>query len=90
VTVPCPKCKGGCDVCGGAGRVPEGVARVYMREEGRATTKIPAGYATRLWPDEVPTKPDIIRKADRRRMVLLGLLIFCTAFVGVLFALVMR
>jgi hypothetical protein len=80
--VPCPKCKGGCDVCGGRGQVHEGVARVYAREEGRATTKIPSGYAARFdWPSEVTTRPDVIRKADRRRVILIGLLVvIATAF----------
>ena len=68
--VPCPKCKGGCDLCGGRGVCPEGAARVYIREESRRTVKIPARLQDNLrWPSEPPTKPEwvptVIQRARR-------------------------
>lgn len=36
----CPKCKGGCSLCGGSGSVLSTVADVWAREESRPTTKV--------------------------------------------------
>ena len=50
-TVACPKCRGGCDLCEGSGQVPEGVASVYVREDRRATARMPAHQLSYLrWP----------------------------------------
>jgi hypothetical protein len=77
--ISCPKCKGGCNLCQGTGQVPEGVANIYNREEMRATAKMPASRIERiLFPEEDPTKPAVIRKAERRvqiiRLILLAAL----------------
>jgi hypothetical protein len=64
--VTCPSCKGGCHLCGGAGTVAESVAKLYIREESRATVKIPARRVDAIWAAEQPTKPDIVKAADRR------------------------
>lgn len=65
--VPCPKCRGGCDLCGGAGSVNESVSRIYLREETRRTVKMPAKQLKTIWDQEAPTKPQVIVAADRRR-----------------------
>lgn len=36
----CPKCKGGCSLCGGSGSVLCTVADVWAREESRPTTRL--------------------------------------------------
>lgn len=68
-SVPCPKCKGGCDLCGGSGRVTEGAGRVYQREESRRTTRMPGRQLQGFLADEVPTRPNVIAAANRRRRV---------------------
>jgi hypothetical protein len=78
VTAPCPKCKGGCDLCGGTGRVPEGAARVYLREEARRTALLPARQLDELREvpaSDRPTVPEFLRKANRLRAVARWLLI---------------
>ena len=88
--VACPKCKGGCDLCAGTGEVPDGVARVYVREETRATTRVSKKYVDQFrWPDEVPTKPDVIRIAERRKTVLmLALVVAAVAILSGIVALI--
>ncbi len=79
--VPCPKCKGGCDLCGGIGSVPPAAARVWVREETRATVKVERrGFSE----EELPTKPSFIRQADRRkRMVRIAALLILGAVIGI-------
>ncbi len=76
--VDCPSCKGGCRLCGGSGRVREIVASVYMREEARATMKLDR---KKPFPDELPTKPDLIKALDRRRRIVryVAIILFGTA-----------
>lgn len=88
MTVSCPKCKGGCDLCGGSGRVPEGVARVYVREETRQTTKMSArqiGELTEPWPNEATTTPATVARAEKiRRIVFWSALVTAGVIAGLL------
>jgi len=88
--VSCPKCKGGCDLCGGSGQVPQGVAHVYTREEARATAKIPTTHLQELrgWAAEAVTTPGTVVRADRIRhlvfWIAIALLVAFTIFFVVL------
>lgn len=64
--VPCPQCKGGCSLCGGSGTVNDSVAKLYIREESRATAKMPARQIESLWAKEAPTRPDAVKRAEKR------------------------
>jgi hypothetical protein len=72
--VACPRCRGGCSLCGGIGRVRPAVADAYVREESRRTTKVDRVFSE----EELPTKPDLIRRLDKRarivRLVAIGIL----------------
>lgn len=92
--VSCPKCKGGCDLCAGTGHVPSGVARIYVREETRATTRMPARQLDEMrrpWPSEFPTAPATLKRADIIRKVVfwttLGVL---AVFTGVFLVVLVR
>lgn len=91
--VSCPKCKGGCDLCGGSGQVTHGVARVYAREETRSTAKIPSTRLQELrgWASEAITKPGTVKRADRiRHIAFWTALALLVAFSGVFALLIIR
>jgi hypothetical protein len=92
--VSCPKCRGGCDLCDGTGQVPPGVARVYVREEARQTTKMPAQQLSRLrdsWPSEATTTPaTLARAALVRRIALWTALVLLAFAIGVLGVVLIR
>jgi len=91
--VSCPKCKGGCDLCGGSGQVPQGVARVFAREESRATAKMPTTRLEELrdWATEAITRPATVKRADHiRHIVFWVALALLAAFTGVFLVLIIR
>lgn len=52
------------------------VADVYAREESRATVKM---RHTEPFPDELPTKPDVIKRTERRVRMALWLIVIVAA-----------
>jgi hypothetical protein len=91
MSVPCPKCKGGCDLCSGSGVVNDSVARLYVREEARPTVRMRPGVREVFLADEVPTRPDLIKRALRRqRAETLAVVIFVTLLLTVVAVLFFR
>jgi hypothetical protein len=88
MSVPCPKCKGGCSLCLGVGAVNETVARLYIREETRPTIKMRPGQQSTFLADEVPTRPDLIRQIQRRQRIGLAFVIVIIILVTVIVLLV--
>ena len=73
VNVACPKCRGGCQLCGGTGKVLAGVAESYQREEFRATVKV---ERPRIAKDALRTSgvPAVLVKANAIKQATWGLI----------------
>jgi len=49
--------------------VTDSVSRIYIRQESRKTTKMPARQVREYWEQEAPTRPEIIANARKREQV---------------------
>jgi hypothetical protein len=89
--VPCPKCKGGCDLCSGTGRVSRGASQIYNREESRRTAKMPVSQLQQYWAEEAATTPDVLTAADRRaRLGMYALIVSVALALGIAIGLLLR